>query len=696
MYDILLFAGTTEGRTIAEQLKGSGRKVCVFTATEYGESLIAAGEGVTVQSGRLTTEEMEERMKASPDALVMDATHPYAAVVTENIRTACTSTGLPYLRVLREGSTELLKDAVYVDSPKAAAEYLAGTEGNVLLTTGSKELHFFTEVPDYKERLYARVLSLPSVAAACADLGFQGQHLICMQGPFSAEMNVALIHMTNAKYLVTKDTGITGGYPEKVEAARACGVQLVIIGRPLQEEGVSVKEALRIAGVTKDPREFSGEAAVSAETSPKQKSASVRCAGKEIALIGIGMGGKGCPTLTVEARSFCDRADLLVGAGRMVEAVASPDQQVLKEYRYAAIAEAIEKTEARTIAVLLSGDVGFFSGAKKLLEVLPEQVQVMPGIGSLVYFCSQLHLPWEDMKITSNHGRISNMIGLCDTNKKVFSLLGKEEDVRTLCGKFLEYGMTDLTIHVGERFGYPQEKILHGKPKDFLEYQGDPLSVIVVENPSPRTIVTHGIPDEDFLRDKVPMTKEEIREISLSKLRLSADSVIYDVGAGSGSVSVEMARMALEGQVYAVEKNPTAVQLLRQNKKKFRTDNLVIIEGLAPEALKELPAPTHAFIGGSSGNMKEILELLLEKNPRIRVVINTITLESIGEALQCMKELPFTDVDIAAVSTAKSKALGRYHLMFGQNPVYVVSASGCAAAPAEAVGFCTEIKGMND
>ncbi|MCQ2501935.1 MAG: precorrin-6A reductase, partial [Lachnospiraceae bacterium] len=237
MYNILLFAGTTEGRTIAEQLKGTDKKVCVFVATEYGESLIDAGEGVTVQSGRLTTEEMEERMNAAPDALVIDATHPYAAVVTENIRTACEHTGHQYLRVLREGSKEILKDAVYVESPKAAAEYLSGTEGNVLLTTGSKELHFFTAVPNYKDRLYARVLSLPSVAVSCADLGFQGQHLICMQGPFSKEMNVALIHMTDAKYLVTKDTGVTGGYPEKVEAAHECGVQLVIIGRPLVEEG---------------------------------------------------------------------------------------------------------------------------------------------------------------------------------------------------------------------------------------------------------------------------------------------------------------------------------------------------------------------------------------------------------------------------------------------------------------------------
>ena len=133
--------------------------------------------------------------------------------------------------------------------------------------------------------------------------------------------------------------------------------------------------------------------------------------------------------------------------------------------------------------------------------------------------------------------------------------------------------------------------------------------MVLVENPQARqNPVTHGIPDEAFLREKVPMTKEEVRDISLSKLRLTRQAVIYDVGAGTGSVSIEMALQAEEGTVYAVEKKPEAVELLRKNKKKFAADNLEIIEGLAPEALRGLPAPSHVFVGGSSGNLRAILQ----------------------------------------------------------------------------------------
>lgn len=125
-----------------------------------------------------------------------------------------------------------------------------------------------------------------------------------------------------------------------------------------------------------------------------------------------------------------------------------------------------------------------------------------------------------------------------------------------------------------------------------------------------------------------------------------------------------------------IEKKDEAIDLLEQNKRKFGTDNLEIIKGLAPEALEGLPAPTHAFIGGSSGNLKEILEVLLEQNPRVRVVINAIALETVAEAMQCLKSMAFTDVDIAQISVAKGKKLGSYEMMMGQNPVYIFSCTG--------------------
>ena len=263
------------------------------------------------------------------------------------------------------------------------------------------------------------------------------------------------------------------------------------------------------------------------------------------------------------------------------------------------------------------------------------------------------------------------------TGTKVFALVGNSGGISELCRKLCGYGMSGVRVHIGERLSYPDEKISSGTPGDFSDYETDGLSVVLLENPQPERVVTPGIPDEAFLRDKVPMTKEEVREICMCKLRLTEDAVVYDIGGGTGSVSIEAARLAVRGTVYSIEKNPSAVALIRENKKKFAADNLEIIEGLAPGALRELPAPTHAFLGGTSGNLAEIMELLYEKNPSLRVVITAITLETVAEAVRYFKGNPrFEEPDIAQISAAKGRTAGSYHLMMGQNPVYIISSTG--------------------
>lgn len=239
-----------------------------------------------------------------------------------------------------------------------------------------------------------------------------------------------------------------------------------------------------------------------------------------------------------------------------------------------------------------------------------------------------------------------------------------------------EYKMDQVVLHVGQDLSYPTEQIRTGFASELRTQSFADLCVVLLENPNPDTVITHGMEDEAFLRAKVPMTKSEVRSISLSKLRLAKDSVVYDVGAGTGSISIEAALQAEDGYVYAIEKKEEAVALMRENQKKFAVDNLEIVEGLAPEALESLPAPTHVFVGGSSGNMKTILELVLKKNPSVRIVINCIALETVAESLDCVKTLPVKEVDIAAVSIGKSKEIGKYHMMMGQNPVYVISCTG--------------------
>ena len=652
MYKAIVFAGTTEGYALCEFLAENRVSVYACAATEYGGSLLQENEFLHVSAGRLKTEDMEELFRKENPEIVLDATHPYAAEVTKNIRTACESAGVLYQRILRpEG--EKNSEAIYVESTEEAAAFLSGTEGNIFLTTGSKELAKFTGIPDYKERLFARVLSIPSVIRSCAELGIEGKHLIGMQGPFSAEINEAMLRQFQCSYLVTKDTGLAGGFPEKMEACQRCGVTPVIIGRPLKEEGLSLQDARvflsKMFGFTLS---------------------------QKISLVGIGMGAE--KTLTLEGKKALNEAELLIGAKRMTEAVQKPGQMVLHEYRSEKIVEYIrEHPKYRTVAIALSGDVGFYSGAKKLIDQLDGNVEVICGISSVVYFMSKIGLSWDDAKIVSAHGRNCNLISLIRHNPKVFSILGTEDGVAVLASRLVYYGMGDVTLYVGENLSYENEKIFHDKAANLTEYRGDALGVVTAcnEKATPMSAV-HGISDGEFLRGKAPMTKEEVRTVSLSKLRLSEDSVCYDVGAGTGSVSVEMALRAWMGQVYAIEKKEDALALLKENKKKFAVDNLVIIPGVAPEAMTELPAPTHAFIGGSSGNMQDIINLLLDKNPKVRIVINCITLETVTEAMNAIRDFGLEDVDIVQLAAARSKSIGRYHMMMGENPIYIISCSG--------------------
>ena len=652
MYKAIVFAGTTEGYALCEFLSENRVSVYACAATEYGGSLLEENDFLHVSAGRLKTEDMEELFRKETPEIVLDATHPYAAEVTKNIRTACENAAVRYQRVLRpEG--EKSGQAVYVDSPEAAAEFLSGTEGNIFLTTGSKELAKFTVIPDYRERLFARVLSIPFVIQSCAELGVEGKHLIGMQGPFSTEINEAMLRQFQCSYLVTKDTGFAGGFPEKLEACQRCGVTPVIIGRPLKEEGLSLPEAR-------------GFLAKLFDLKLEQK----------VSLVGIGMGAQ--KTLTLEGKQAFDEAELLIGAKRMTDAVQKPGQAVLHEYRSDRIVEYIKAhPEYRTVAIALSGDVGFYSGAKKLVDLLGEEVQVICGISSVVYFMAKIGLSWDDAKIVSAHGRKCNLVSLIRHNRKVFSILGTEDGVAALASKLVYYGMGDVTLYVGENLSYENEKIFHDKAANLTEYRGDALSVVTAYNENTRAFsAVHGICDEEFLRGKAPMTKEEVRTVSLSKLRLGEDSVCYDVGAGTGSVSIEMALRAWNGEVYAIEKKEDALALLKENKQKFAADNLTIVPGTAPEAMTELPVPTHAFIGGSSGNMNAIVKLLLEKNPKVRIVINCITLETVTEAMNAIRDFDLTDVDIVQLGAARSKSIGRYHMMMGENPIYIISCTG--------------------
>ena len=647
MEKVIVFAGTTEGYELCRFLSEHQISVYACAATEYGGKALTETPYLHIHTGRLSREEMEAFFLKEEPNFVLDATHPYAAEVTDNIKSACEKTGFFYQRVLREQGRQAEK-AVYVESTEAAAEFLNTTEGNVLLTTGSKELKKFLGVKDYKERLYARVLSLPSVMEECSAAGFEGKHLIGMQGPFSRELNEAMLRQFHCRYLVTKDSGKAGGFQEKIDAAFSCGAIPVIIGRPLKEEGLSLVECKKWLsqkfGFSLKP---------------------------QITLLGIGMGSR--DTLTIEGEKALEKAELLIGARRIADSVKMPHHTVIYEYDSEKILKCIEEnSQYEHIVIALSGDVGFYSGAKKLLHNLGEDTRVICGISSVVYFMAKAGLSWDDAKIVSAHGRNCNLVSLICHSKKVFSILGTKDGISSLAGRLVSYGMGDVLLYVGENLSYENEKIFVKPAKELVSYEGDALCVICAYNENASELMsTHGIKDECFIRGKAPMTKEEVRTVSLMKLGLSEDSVCYDVGAGTGSVAVEMALRAHQGKVYAIEKKEDALALILENKKKFAADNLEIVGGCAPEAMEELPVPTHAFIGGSSGNLKEIIRLLLNKNPEVKIVINCITLETVGEAMEAIREFDFQERDIVQMSVSRSKEVGRYHMMMGENPIYI-------------------------
>ena len=655
MHRALLFAGTTEGRRIAEECREKDIELTVSVATAYGETLIDPAQNVHVVSGRKDADGIVALLRETGAELVIDATHPYAAEVTKTLKTVCAQAGVDYLRVLRREDHEDLTGCVWVDDTQGAVDYLNGTEGKVLLTVGSKELPAYTAVTDWQTRLFARVLPLPASAEQAFSLGFEGSRLICMQGPFSQEINEAMLRMLGIRYLVTKDTGAAGGFAEKLRAARACGVTPIVIRRPAQEEGVTVAECLAL---------LAKRCGWSSNTK------------KQITVLGLGMGDPG--TLTKAAEDACRAADLIVGARRVTEALSRFGKPVKNAVAAKEIETILRTAPAENIVVAMSGDTGFYSGTKSLLPLVRDLGPVvLPGISSIACFAAKAGISWDDALLLSAHGRPCNYVTKIRRSPKTILLVGGDRGVQDLLTALVDNGLGHLPVTVGENLSYPEERLTRGTARELAEQSFAPLALVLVENPDAKSaVLTQGRPDGDFLRTEVPMTKSEVRAVTLSKLRLTKNALCWDVGAGTGSVSLEMAEAAEDGTVYAVEKKPEACELIEQNKRHLGVTNVQVIQGTAPDALRDLPAPTHVFVGGSGGELKEILALALEKNPAVRILVNTVTAETFALALDAMKTLPVTEVEMVELSVSRGRPVGGYHLMTAQNPVYLFSCRG--------------------
>ena len=674
---IVIFAGTTEGRLLAERLAASGVEVTACVATEYGEKLIPEQPCLQVHSGRMDAEKMTDFLQQKMPYLVVDATHPYAQVVSETVKKVCEELHMEYVRLLRPAGAALPADERihFVQNAKAAAELAEQMSGNIFLTTGSKELAVFIQIISDFSRLYARVLSTEETFEICKELGFEGKQLICMQGPFSEDLNRAMYAHVDAKILVTKESGDVGGFSDKMQAALALGMQCIVIQRP-KEQGLTFEQVCERLGVTGTDSRASGI----------------------LSLVGTGMGTP--EQMTLEARHVLEQAQVIFGAKRMLDAVHEFPAQKVCEYRREQIAAYLcEHPQLTQAAVVFSGDVGFYSGADSFGKCLDcgeknWNVSRIAGISSVNYFAAKLGVAWQDVKLCSVHGRDTDLLKQITENKKVFSLFNGGEQLTELAGQLHDNGLDHVRLSAGFDLGYETEEIWQGSVREFLSRPvRTGLCVALFENVdvnNQKSVdtgdvslqkdngrpTTGNLPDALFERGAVPLTKEEIRAVALSKLRLTADAICYDIGAGTGGMTMDMARYVPNGTIIAFERNAEACELIRSNAARLSARQVTVVQGSAPEILEGYEMPTHAFIGGSGGRLHEIVELLLEKNPCMRIVIDAVTLETVSEANALLKTLPVKDVDIVSVAVAKAKRAGAYHLMESMNPVYIFSFTG--------------------
>ena len=689
MKKIVIFAGTTEGRRLSEILADAGITHTVCVATEYGEIVMREQTDaeaartkeqpfVSLHRGRMDREQMEEFLRNEGYEIVVDATHPYAQAVTENIRDAVKTQSPIYLRLEREISeTPEAEDPVvsirYFESNADCAKALENTEGNILLTTGSKELATYCASGRLHDRLYVRILPGRESLELCMEQGIKGRQILALQGPFSTEMNAAILKQYDIRHMVTKNSGRTGGYQEKLEAAKMLGIPVYVI----QPAG-KAWDTYSFAGICEKLEQLC-DCKISGQGS------------MEICLAGIGMGSK--VGQTQEVQHAIETADILLGAERMIERYSAKiekrpyymTEQILPYLEQLPENGITAQKDPLRVTVLFSGDTGFYSGCRKLYVALQEavaigalnaEVRILPGISSVATLAARVGESYEDAAILSMHGKKLNRLSTTvESHEKVFLLTSGSEDIRKIGRSLAEAGLTDCEVTVGYQLSYPEESIRILTPGQCEEITGEGLYTCLIRNPhwQPERL-THGRADICFLRDaKTPMTKEEVREVSICKLHLTQNAVVYDIGSGTGSVAIEIAGVPGRVQVYAIERKPEAVELLRKNRAHFHMDNIQIIEAPAPEGLEELPVPTHAFIGGSGGRLLDILRVLYRKNPHMRIVINAISMETIAELKEVLDTFPVEEEEILQMQVSRVKKLLSYHLPQAENPVWICS-----------------------
>jgi precorrin-6Y C5,15-methyltransferase (decarboxylating) len=383
-------------------------------------------------------------------------------------------------------------------------------------------------------------------------------------------------------------------------------------------------------------------------------------------------------TLTFEASQKVENAQVLIGAPRMLENAEflykNTAKRVFSGYKPKDVAEIIKRNEAESFAVLVSGDTGFYSAAEGILKALPGYcVKFIPGISTVNYFFAKLKLPWQNAAFVSAHGREANIADTVRRNRLVFCLTGN--NAGEIGEALTEARFGYIKTFTGENLGTESERIREITASDLTGAVLPAMTVLLFENENPDERTPSGLADNLFIRRSgIPMTKSETRAQVLSKLNISPTDICYDIGAGTGSVTAEMALFAYRGHVYAVERREDAIALIKQNCASFHLGNVTAVCGDAPNVLETLPPPDTVFIGGSGGGLEGIINAVLRKKTNARIVLTAVTLETVSAALEAFKSASLVP-EITQINTSRGKAVGNYHMLEAQNPVTIISNS---------------------
>jgi precorrin-6Y C5,15-methyltransferase (decarboxylating) len=398
---------------------------------------------------------------------------------------------------------------------------------------------------------------------------------------------------------------------------------------------------------------------------------------KKIYVIGAGVEGQ--EGFSGRALELVGRAEILFGGERLLALF--PDfagNTVVIGSNLGEIVERLRKNERRAV-VLASGDPLFFGVGRYLLRNLPEEeFEFVPNVSSVQYAFAKIKEPWDDAVFISAHGRgLKGAVDRIVANDKAAVLTDEDNTPAAIAAELIERGRDGYAAWVCENLGTAEEKIIETDVKGLLEIEAAPLNVLILikeyEAGGDEYIPTLGIPDEEFSTIKKLITKEEIRVVTLAKLKLRHDMTLWDLGAGSGSVSIEADHLLPNGRIFAVERNPQCIEFIKENLNKFNARHVTLIEGEAPACLETLPDPDRVFIGGSGGNLWDILEAVDGRLPAGgRVVLNAVTLDTLTAANEYFDNAGY-QVEVTTINIARTRPLTDYKMFEAYNPVYIIT-----------------------